>query len=249
MKKIVVASRFFEQTSEKLSIIQKFATISCASFNTLVAINTATDKTDSEAYLETNFPGVAVPVTPWGKFVQPLNALVMLTAEKHGADYLLLASAEFPPTPEQADRLLQHMDDRTLVVGARFSEHKRVDEKPITGKVPCDGSTTPWNTFALWNMKHLSKIGFPLMGDSPYDRSQAGVEEAVTIGVYQRMFPGNCEAKVVPVPGIGGVWNTEGWSAERHTKHAQKMASKVSRPANQLLMMGIPAGHVIHLVE
>lgn len=62
-------------------------------------------------------PLQVLPVTPWGKFVPALNAIVGWSA-RQGAAYLLLASAEVKMTRRVIDVLKEHMDlERTLVVG------------------------------------------------------------------------------------------------------------------------------------
>lgn len=39
------------------------------------------------------------------------------------------------------------------------------------------GRTCPWNTCAIWDVKKLSVLGFPMVGDGIYgDRSSGGVE-------------------------------------------------------------------------
>jgi len=68
-----------------------------------VAFNATEDKIGTVD----SFPDVAFPVTPWGKFVQPLNAII-LKAATAGASYLLLASAGFPPTQDQVNRQVPH---------------------------------------------------------------------------------------------------------------------------------------------
>jgi hypothetical protein len=44
-------------------------------------------------------------------------------------------------------------------------------------KVELTGRTCPWNTFAIWRVRELGIVGFPLMGDGTgEDRSIGGVE-------------------------------------------------------------------------
>jgi hypothetical protein len=44
-------------------------------------------------------------------------------------------------------------------------------------KVELTGRTCPWNTFAIWRVRELGIVGFPLMGDGTgEDRSVGGVE-------------------------------------------------------------------------
>lgn len=201
----------------------------------LVAVNAAEDKIETI----NAFPDVAFAVTPWGKFVQPLNALI-LRAISGGANHLLLASAEFPPTADQTQGLMNHMDKDTLVVGAAFAEHEFQKGVVVFGT----GTTVPWNTFALWNLAELGKLGVPLVGDAPFNPKMAGVEELATIAIYQKLWPG-LQAKVVKVLGVGGEWNTEGWDTDRLEKHRQKIQSKKDRPTAQLDHLGLSGSTLI----
>lgn len=176
---------------------------------------------------------------PWQKFVAPLNAIVYRAALT-GTDRLLLASAEFPPEAHQVDALLTHVDGSTLVAGARFSEHAF-----SVGEVAGNGVTVPWNTFAVWNLSELAKLGVPLVGDASFDQKQAGVEEVTTIAIYQELR--GLKAKLVSVPGFYEEWNTAGWDEERLKKHETKITSKVSRPEAQLRWAGLPAPTILHV--
>jgi len=43
--------------------------------------------------------------------------------------------------------------------------------------LPLTGRTCPWNTFAIWRVRELGFIGFPLIGDGTADnRASGGVE-------------------------------------------------------------------------
>ncbi len=57
--------------------------------------------------------------------------------------------------------------------------------------------------------------------------------------------PARAVAKVVRVPGLA--WQTSFMDEERRKWHERKMASKVSRPAAQMALLGVPAGIVQHL--
>lgn len=236
--KIAVGTRFWGVNTEKdFPRISSFIEAGKKIGDVFVAVNAAEDKIGT---LEM-FPEVAFPVNPWGKFVAPLNAIVMNAALAR-ADYLLLASAEFAPTQEQVDALATEMDENTLVVGATFADHEFFPGETVGGT----GTTVPWNTFALWDTERLSRIGFPLVGDAPFDPKQAGVEEVVTIALFQAFWD-NLEAKLVRVAGLGGEWNTNGWSEDRLAKHAAKIESKKVRPAAQLARLCLRPPTVIHI--
>ena len=236
--KIAIGTRFWGVNTEKDSPrISSFIEAGKKIGDVFVAVNAAKDKIGT---LEM-FPEVAFPVTPWGKFVMPLNALV-LKAALAGANHLLLASAEFAPTEDQVDHLLQHMGGGSLVAGAKFAEHEFHPGEEVEGT----GTTVPWNTFALWNLETLSRIGFPLVGDSPLDPAQAGVEEVATIATFQSIWH-NQKAYLVRTPEIGGEWNTTGWSDDRLAKHMTKIESKKTRPAKQLGVANLAPPTVIHI--
>lgn len=238
---LTIGTRFFgKDPSKDLPRLAKFIEASHKLGKVFVAINGDEDKVGSLAFCQMNYPDVdAFNVTPWQKFVAPLNAIVYRAALS-GGDRLLLASAEFPPEAQQVDALLAHMDDTTVVAGARFPEHQFSE-----GSVVGTGSTTPWNTFAVWNMTYLARFGFPLLGDAPFDQKMAGVEEVSAIALYQKLY--GLSAKLVSVAGFYEEWNTDGWDADRMSKHEAKIASKVSRPAAQLARADLSAPNVLHI--
>lgn len=238
--KLAIGTRFWgKRIEDDLPRITDFIKAAQRIGQVFVAVNANEDKIGTVEL----FPNVAFPVTPWGKFVQPLNAIILKAAEAR-VDYLLMASAEFPPTQEQVDVMASHLDGATLVVGAKFAEHEFSSGKLVAGT----GTTVPWNTFALWNLNLLSMFGVPMIGDAHFDPKMAGVEEVATIAMYQRMIT-YTEAKLVRVPEIGGEWNTAGWSEERLAKHRAKIESKKSRPAAQLKHLGLDDPVIIHITE
>ena len=127
-----------------------------------------------------------VKVSPWGNFIPALNALVSWAANvtledtdsSSDSPLLLFVSAETHMTTSSVHSLCGHMDSSTLVAGARLQGHmhahvhdndqttlgekKRNDEYV---KVELNGRTTPWNTAAVWNLRKLSLIGFPLVAE------------------------------------------------------------------------------------
>jgi hypothetical protein len=236
-----IATRFFGKDPGKdLPRLARFIEAGLALGKVHVAVNVAEDKCDTLAFCAKEYPNAdAFAVTPWGKFVPPLNALVD-RASLSSAHGILIASAEFPPSREAVELLGTFMHAGTLVVGARFSEHAFKE-----GENENTGSTVPWNTFALWNMAYLARLGFPLVGDAAFDRSQAGVEEVSAVALYQKLY--GVSAKLVSVAGFYEEWNMDGWDEERKKKHLSKIASKVSRPNAQLARLGLPAGRVLHI--
>lgn len=240
---LTIGTRFFsngKDVAADLARLSKFLDAARKLGKVFVAINTDEDKSDALLFCRENYLNVdAFPVAPWQKFVAPLNAIVYKAAQS-GADRLLLASAEFAPEAHQVEPLLAHVGDDAIVAGARFSEHQF-----HVGEMEGSGVTVPWNTFALWNLAELAKIGFPLVGDASFDQKMAGVEEVSTIALYQELR--GLKAKLVSVPGFYEEWNTAGWDEERLKKHHAKIVSKVSRPVAQLKWAGLSAPRVIHI--
>jgi hypothetical protein len=127
-----------------------------------------------------------VPVSPWGKFVPALNALISWAAAATAGTttasspssscgpLLLFASAETSVAPESVRRLVEHLaDGDTLVAGCALPGH---DYRGPGGgddaaqgsagmEVPLTGRTAPWNTCAVWNLRKLSTTGFALVAE------------------------------------------------------------------------------------
>jgi hypothetical protein len=72
--------------------------------------------------------------------------------------------------------LLSHLDESTLIVGPALEGHVFSE-----GEQGLRGRTCPWNTLALWSVRKLSVVGFPLMGDGLGEPACAGVEVIITI--------------------------------------------------------------------
>ena len=256
MSKFVVGTRFFEKDPSKakksLENITKFCkkAISAGAEHVLVAVN---EEKDVSGILEISFPSNIVtvfPVKPWGHFVQPLNALLIMGRKYWLKDVsLLLASVSVEVTKDIVGALLSHMDEDTLVVGAAVEGH--VFERSDNFQKAAVGREVPWNTLALWNAEMLYKYGgFSILGDgSPSEPENAGVEELVTISKIQILADSSSAdayAKLVSVPSV--VWNTESFSGERLVAHEKKMASKNERPAAQLEYANFfPLPKVFHL--
>ncbi|MBP8960639.1 hypothetical protein KBG31_00225 [Patescibacteria group bacterium] len=129
-----------------------------------------------------------------------------------------------------------------LVVGAALPGH---DYSP-GWQGEASGTQIPWNTFALWEWKKMSCLGFPLVGDAPWNPELAGVEEATAIAVAQKIWgKEGAQAILTQVPGV--VWQTQWDDPSREAAHEKKMASKRSRPAAQLERMGIRPPFVVHI--
>lgn len=212
----------------------------------------------STTLLKNNGTAIHVlPITPWGKFISALNAIVCWSA-RQDAQYLLLVSAEVKMTSDAMDALKNEMDvDTTLVVGAVLQGHQHhniADDNDNDGggenEVELTGRTTPWNTLALWNLPKLALTGFLLVSEGIHPdengkEGAAGVEEVCTIATLQKILPSNtAQAKLRSISGVQ--WGQDfGDDEGRKEWHERKMMSKVTRAKRQLDLMGLK-GTVLH---
>lgn len=237
-RSFVVGTRFFESNKEKaeasLERLKVFivAALAAGAEKVLVAVNIAEDKSDALAGglgFDPNRIKIFA-VTPWGKFVPALNAILIEGREEFAKGAMFLsASVEVPLSASVVDALFKHMDDDTLVVGAAMEGH---DFRPREMVRYASGRQVPWNTLALWNVKYFWVTGFPLIGDgSLADPTKAGVEECATIAIIQACDE-RIRATLVQVVGI--VWNTSDFDATRRAKHEAKMDSKDRRARAQV---------------
>lgn len=251
--KIAIALRFFARNPDNLvndiRRLDVFLDEAAQYLKVYVAMTGAVDMTLFLKHMKEWHPtATALEASHEHVFVTPMYALVYRAVLEESA-VLLSASAEFPPKREYVDALLAHLDDDTLVVGARFAEH--VFNEGIH-ELTCVSS--PWNTFSVWNLKKLARFGFPLIGDVAFDTTQAGVEEVSAIAFYQELAYTNvgkkfdAHAKLVTVPGIfDGTRNTDGWGQSRLDAHEKKIASKTSRSQEQLKWTGLNQPFVTHI--
>jgi hypothetical protein len=184
-----------------------------------------------------------LPVTPWNAFVPALNAIV---SEARGADYCVMVSAETRASPASIEKLLNQMDESTLVAGGVLLGH----EYHPHSMQPLNGRTTPWNTLAVWNVAKLSLTGFALVADGVHRERDggpgaSGVEEVSTIAILQRILGENhAKAKLVPLADVR--WETDFADEERRAWHERKMNSKTKRASRHLELLSL-SGIVHHL--
>jgi len=208
-----------------------------------VAVNTELDRTHVlDVVWQENV--VVFPVTPWGRFVPALNAILNMARADIGQGMnFLSASVEVALTKPIVDTLVDHMDRHTLVVGAVLQGHDYTGERFIH---EATGTQVPWNTLALWDTHALWPVGFSNLGEGvPSAPATAGVEEVATISLLQHLT-GHRPAKLVQLPGDNS-WDTSHFEGERLEKHLAKMASKESRPGMQLHWADLLPPEVIHL--
>mmetsp|Transcript_16716 Transcript_16716/g.25253 ORF Transcript_16716/g.25253 Transcript_16716/m.25253 type:complete len:263 (+) Transcript_16716:143-931(+) len=232
-------------------LIEKFSNFSssCGILHAFVAVDAAPKLEDYSLVgtiekLSADLSLEVIPVKPWGKFVAALNAILMSSA-KAGASHCLFCSAETQASPKSISKLLEHMDEDTLVVGAVLQGH---DYQPNSIQ-KLNGRTTPWNTLAIWDVNKLALTGFPLVADGIHRVDgisvDAGVEEVSAIALIQNILGSDrAKAKLVPVPDI--TWDQDFPDEQRRKWHEKKMMSKVERPAKHLDLMHLNNGKVEH---
>eukprot|EP00913_Durusdinium_trenchii_P025223 g23679.t1 len=112
----------------------------------------------------------------WGAFVPALNALLNF-AQSKGAKWILYQSLEVCCSRDVLQRVMDHHDSDTLVVGPVLDGHK----------------SSPWNTLALWSVRKLALTGFLCIADGlpdvpPSMNAEAGPNSNQTInqGLHAR---------------------------------------------------------------
>jgi len=247
-KKLIVGTRFFcdkKKSKESLSklkfLIQLVQQDKISEEKIIIAVSIDDDKLDILKKKDQFFGTDIFNVTPWitknGKkdFILPLNAIVS-RAVLSGAALLLLVSEKIRFSKEHIEELKSFMDEKTLVVGAKLNGHTFKK-----GKVRGNGLTVPWSTLAIWNLKYLAKLGFPLIGDALFDKKQAGIEEVSTIALSQTLYP-DLKAKLVKISGIKE--NKENDDKE----YKKKIKSKKSRAEAQMKEIKLRSPIIDHLL-
>lgn len=186
-----------------------------------------------------------LPVSPWGNYVNGLNAAIIEANKYNDCKFIAFQSLEVKSSPPNIDKLLGHLkDNKTIVVGPHLSGH--TFQKGIN---KLTGRTCPWNTLAIWNLEYLSKFGF-VMASEGFRNSYGGVEEVAVISLLQH-FDDNLKAKLIMLNDDETKWNTHFVDPERLIYHEKKMASKNERPEYQLKSLNLfsSPGSVIHIEE
>ncbi|GAX20377.1 hypothetical protein FisN_9Hh090 [Fistulifera solaris] len=226
------------QTSCAVGIIAVDATPKIANYNLVDAVSQMCAEVDERIHV--------LPVTPWGEFVSALNALVIYARKRLQADRILFLSAETVVDRDGIQELLAHLTPDTLVVGARLPGHV-VRGECVT---LLSGTTSPWNTLAVWDLHKLSLTGFQLVSDGlltdDKEEPSFGVEEVVAIALLQKLLgTENAKAKLVTLKHVD--WQVDSFDdPERRKWQEEKMKSKEIRAQRQLDLIGL-AGKVHHL--
>lgn len=221
------------------------ATPKIAGYNLVDAVQAACEKchaADSAADDDETPILTVLPVTPWGKFVPALNALVQFSASETSASQILFCSAETSASPTAVSSLQAALTDDTLVAGALLQGHEyKVGAQALTGR------SSPWNTLALWDLKKLALTGFLLVSDGLLTDDAVdpsfGIEEvAATCLLQQLLGADKCKSKLVKCTGID--WKVTFDDPERAAWQDKKMKSKLTRAQRQLELTGLKG--VVH---
>lgn len=189
----------------------------------------------------------------------PLTTAVSPRASGHPPKYILFASVEVHTTEATVAPLLACLEDDPAVfcAGAALTGHHAAPPEPQLAGAACGGAadvmhnltgtTSPWNTLAMWRREMLALTGFLAISNQG---SPPGMEEPAVIAVQQSLFGGPARRKALllhlglpdseaAVP----VW-TAPQSVERRAAHARKMESKDTRTRLQLERLGLTG--VVH---
>ena len=274
--KVVVATRLHlgnassppetAKTEQQIAAFAKFVATSCpAGTQALIAVD-ATPKVEGYNYVAAVQAAVdivllgdtittspppsihVIPVTPWGRFVPALNALIAHATKTCQANRILFVSAETTASAASIQILLGAIHPDTLVAGARLGGHVYHESTTTHESIALTGRTSPWNTLAVWNLQKLALTGFQLVSDGlltdDATEPSYGVEEVLAIALLQKVLGlDQAKAKLIKLPDIQ--WDQDFQDEERRQWHEQKMSSKVERANRQLILMGL-TGAVYH---
>jgi hypothetical protein len=172
-----------------------------------------------------------VQISYWGKFVFALNILLDCARLLNGK-YILYQSLEIKDTNKIYMELIKHFNENTLCVGIKLPDH----DKNLSDNNKISGSNSPWNTYAIWDISKLSLTGFPMISDIG---KNAGIEEVATISLLQ-LINKSYEVKLIEYDDI----NENFWSYTDNEQNRQKIDSKRTRAADQLVKLNNINGEV-----
>lgn len=200
----------------------------------LVGVNIDQDITHCiEKYSQQSFriPIDLIPIRPWIGISTPLN--ILLNHLPIDDTCVLIQSVEIQCTSKHIDRLRSYLiDDDILCVGVALDGHQILNKT----FVQLQGDTSPWNTFALWNLEKLIRTGFPTCADR---LDPPGMEDAAVIALQQRLFGGAMKNRVLLIRLNEDVrWlNRFEHDEQRSLQHQKKMKSKNKRTEQLLYIL------------
>jgi len=188
-----------------------------------------------------------LPVQPWN-FTVPLNASI-IHAHKLGGSKIAFISLEMTTTADQLSQILTLWSKETLVIGKALDPHsfggmsKTVDSHTtVEDFVELTGLTSPWNTFAIWDLSKLAKTGFLVLSDTNVKPSQSAIEEVPTIALHQHLFPGDSEAILVRMIDSNtstSDWDTNWNDPQRAAWQRSKLATKGLSALSHLQLLAL----------
>lgn len=198
---------------------------------------------------------VVIPVRPWGRYVEPLNALTGQAATD-GYEAVLSVNTEHVPTDQNISELAVHLDENTLAVGAAlsgFHEFRR-------GKHKMNGMNVPADAFMLLRVQKFMLYGWQAVSEAPWvpcppelvgtphdpGMQEAGMKEVPSFSLIQRMLePEHAQVKLVRV--TGAQRDTSSITGDRKKLDDLKRRSAIARVEKQMTLARIPYGTVIHV--
>ena len=110
--------------------------------------------------------------------MDPLNYLVNDASTFESIKYILFQSCEIMASGSALEKLLDYMHkEGQLVAGARLAGHDFSKDR----RVLLSGTTSPWNTFALWDLPSINTMGGFMDISNSCEGRMGGVEEIVVI--------------------------------------------------------------------
>jgi hypothetical protein len=256
-----------------MGVLAVDATPKIEGYDLVEAVQAACDKVMLMASSSSTTRLHVLPVTPWGKFVPALNALVQFAAtavsppldqgtQSDGSIWrhqILFCSAETACSAQAVETLQWHLQADTAVVGACLPGHDYKGTSTLSTStssagveplvvVELNGRTSPWNTLALWDLRKLALTGFLLVSDGLLSDDETdpsfGIEEVVATCLLQKLLGAEkAKSKLVHLTSEVA-WNQEFDDPARQKWHEQKMTSKLSRANRQLELTGLSG--VVH---
>lgn len=263
-----IATRFFIADPARIEADRKKinnyldACFACQTIDRIyVAVNPDRDIAHTVSYLR-RLPTpagkslVVTPVTPWGRYVEPLNAITMQSAFD-GYEALLCANTEHVPTDKNIGELAEHLDEDTLVVGATLDGFHNF--RP--GRHFMDGMNVPMDAFMLLRVQKFSLFGWIAVSEAPWipcpaeivgtpqdpGMKEAGIKEVPTFSLIQEKL-GSAHAQVKLVQVTGAERDTSTITGARKKLDDQKRRSAVERAKKQMALIGIYPGMVSHII-
>ncbi|KIM79329.1 hypothetical protein PILCRDRAFT_10463 [Piloderma croceum F 1598] len=191
---------------------------------------------------------ILLPVQPWS-FTVPLNAII-IRACALGASKIVFISLEMTVSADKLAQMLSLWTKETLVIGKALDPHSFQDiskandihGSEVGASVKLTGLTSPWNTFAIWDLSKLAKTGFLALSDTNVQPGQSAIEEVPTIALHQRLFPSESKAilvKLVDVHESASGWDTNWNDPQRTAWQQSKLATKDLSAASHLRLLGL----------